>query len=142
MKDTNPHAGLMLLIHETRHSAQIQRAFDPTSSMNESIAKGYRAAFHAQKELSSKITSFSDFLTLNNEYEAFSFGNFVVGSLTDWKADTLDMGTFASQYNADQSLKIDLVELFEKRECGGIEGSVLDEFNRLEKEQYDLLNKQ
>lgn len=141
-KDSNPYAALMLLIHETRHSAQLQKAFDPTSAMNGSRALSFRAAFHAQKELASKITSFSDFLTLINEYEAFSFGNFVVGSLTDWKADTLGMGTYASQYNSDQSLKIDLQKLFNKFDQGKIKDSVLEEFNRLEKTQYDLLKAQ
>ncbi len=141
-QDSNPYAALMLLIHETRHSAQFQKAFDPTSTMNGALAHGYRAAFQAQKELATKITSFSDFLTLLNEYEAFSFGNFIVGSLTNWKADTLGMGTFASQYNADKTLKIDLLQIFKKVDQGEIKTSVLEEFNRLEKAQYDLLKAQ
>lgn len=139
-KNSNPYAGLLLLIHETRHSAQFQKSFGSTLLMFEPLAYGYKAAFVAQKELAGKIKSFSDFLTLLNEYDAFSFGNFVVGSLTDWTVDTLGMGTYASQYNLDQTLKIDLGELFDKFDRGEIKDSVLEEFNRLEKVQYDLLN--
>lgn len=137
-KDPNPYTALMLLIHETRHSAQLQKAFDP-SLENEAEALGFKAAFHAQKELGSKLSSFSDFLTLNNEYEAFSFGNYVVGSLTNWTVDTLGMGTYASQYNTDESFKIDLHKLFLGVEAGEIKDSVLDEFNRQENAQYILL---
>lgn len=138
-QDSNPYTALMLLIHETRHSAQFQKAYDPTSDLNGALASGYRAAFQAQKEFATKITSFSDFLTLNNEYEAFRFGNFIVGILTNWKADTLGMGTYASQFNSDQTSKIDILKLFEKFDRGEIQKSVLEEFNKLEKTQYDLL---
>lgn len=137
-KDPNPYTSLMLLIHETRHSAQFQLAFNPAKT-NDAVAIGFKAAFIAQKDLSANIKSFSDFLTLLNEYEAFSFGNYVVGELTNGKVNTLGMGTFASQYNADKSLKINLDELFLKFDHGEIKDSVLEEFNRQEKAQYDLL---
>lgn len=130
-KDTNPYAGLLLLIHETRHSAQFQEAF----KRGDAVSKAYKAAFTAQKNLSAKITSFSDFLTLINEYEAFQFGNYVVAALTDGAVDTLGMGTFASQYNPDFSLKIDLPKIFKTPE----NESILKIFNKLEKAQYDIL---
>ena len=134
-KDPNPLSALMLLIHETRHSAQFQKAF--LGNENDVLGKFYRAAFIAQKKHSDKIRSFCDFLTLNNEYEAFQFGNYIVTVLTRGQVDTLGMGTYASQYNKDLSLKIDLPSLF-------AEGSdtVLERFNLLEKAQYDLLIKQ
>lgn len=134
-KDTNPYGGLLLLIHETRHSAQYQEAF----KRGDAVSKSYKAAFIAQKKLSSKITSFSDFLTLINEYEAFQFGNYVVAALTDGAVDTLGMGTYASQYNADFSLKIDLPKLFKDHEADSENQSILKAFNGLEKAQYDIL---
>jgi hypothetical protein len=137
-KNKNPFAPLLLLIHETRHSAQFQRAFDPASEEN-AVNLGFKAAFTAQQELSDKIRSYSDFLTLNNEYEAFYFGNFIVENLTGGQVNTLGMGTYASQFDNDNHPKIDLIHLFEKFDNGEIQDSVLDEFNRLEKAEYDLL---
>lgn len=136
-KDSNPYTALMLLIHETRHSAQFQKAFlSNDSDTPEAIA--YKEAFVAQKKFSNEIVGFCDFLTLNNEYEAFQFGNYVVTSLTHGRVDTLGMGTYASQYNADLTLKIDVPELFRTHEGH----NVLEAFNKLEKAQYDLLIKQ
>lgn len=134
-KDSNPYGGLLLLIHETRHSAQFQEAF----KNGDAVAKAYKAAFTAQKNFASKITSFSDFLTLINEYEAFQFGNYVVAKLTDGAVDTLGMGTYASQYNSDFSLKIDLPVLFKQFREGHLKQSILKTFNELEKVQYDIL---
>ena len=135
-KDPNPYSSLMLLIHETRHSAQFQRAF-LSNDKKDIIGKFYRAAFTAQKKHADKIRSFCDFLTLNNEYEAFQFGNYVVTVLTNGNVDTLGMGTYASQYNRDLSLKIDLTQLFDQHP-----EAVVEKFNLLEKAQYDLLIKQ
>lgn len=134
-KDSNPHAGLLLLIHETRHSAQFQEAF----KLNNPIARAYKAAFSAQKNHAKAITSFSDFLTLINEYEAFQFGNYVVSALLNGQVDTLGMGTFASQYNEDYTLKIDLPKLFKDREEGSNTETILNTFNKLERAQYDIL---
>nr|BDT28070.1 hypothetical protein BHI3_15360 [Bacteriovorax sp. HI3] len=134
-KDSNPHAGLLLLIHETRHSAQFQEAF----KLNNPIARAYKAAFSAQKNHAKAITSFSDFLTLINEYEAFQFGNYVVSALLNGQVDTLGMGTFASQYNEDYTLKIDLPKLFKEQEEGSNKETILNTFNKLEKSQYDIL---
>lgn len=80
-----------------------------------------------------------DFLTLINEYEAFQFGNYVVGALTEGVVDTLGMGAYASQYNADFSLKIDLPKLFKDHEANSENQSILKAFNTLEKAQYDIL---
>ncbi len=137
-KDSNPHAGLLLLIHETRHSAQFQEAF----KHNDPIARAYKAAFSAQKNHAKAITSFSDFLTLINEYEAFQFGNYVVSALLEGQVDTLGMGTYASQYNEDYTLKIDLPLLFKAKEEGSTNETILNTFNKLEKAQYDILVKQ
>jgi len=133
-KEENPYASLSLLIHETRHSKQFQMAF-PAQGFDP-FTKGYEAAFRAQKDLKGKLT-FCDFMTLLNEYEAFQFGNYVVGKLTDWKVDMADMGSFASQYDAEGKLKLDLVKLFHD---GGA-GTLLEKFNELEKVQHDLLTK-
>lgn len=138
VKDPNPYTALMLLIHETRHSAQFQEAFLSDDSDNP-LAKSYKAAFIAQKKHADKIVSFCDFLTLINEYEAFQFGNYVVSSLTNGSADTLGMGTYASQFNADFTLKIDLKKIFEKYESGESSEKILNTFNALEKAQYDIL---
>jgi hypothetical protein len=131
-KEENQYASLSLLIHETRHSAQFQMAFpvDPSSP----FSVGYEAAFIAQKSLKGKL-SFCDFLTLLNEYEAFQFGNYVVGKLTNWKVDMVDMGTFASQYDSHGHLKIDLKKL--TNEVG--QDRLLERFNELEKIQKDIL---
>jgi hypothetical protein len=142
-RDANPWTGLLLLIHETRHSAQFQlafgeatvgaSAFDPEQPRR-LRQEHYRAAFVAQKAFSNDL-NFSDFCSLNHEYDAFRFGNFIVGALTDWKADTLDMGCFSSQFDAHGVPRIDLVKL------GNLVGygNLLDAFNELEREQYRLL---
>lgn len=131
-KEPNKFMGLLLLIHETRHSAQFQHAFSRDRSVaSKPYAQGYRAAFRAQKQLAKEL-NFCDFCSLLNEYEAFQFGNYVVGALTDWKVDTVDLGCFSSQYDAHGRLKIDLVHLAEKAGPS----SLLFAFNELEREQY------
>ena len=136
-KEKSKYVSLSLLLHETRHSFQFQMAYlapqlDQTN--NGTLAVGYRAAFEAQNQLKGKL-SFCDFLTLLNEYEAFQFGNDVVRRLTNGAVDLVDMGTFASQYDAEGKLKIDLVSLLD---AFG-ESALLGKFNELEKVQYDLL---
>jgi hypothetical protein len=133
LKKEDKYASLSLLIHETRHSAQFQMAFPVNPSSPFSV--GYQAAFTAQKSLKGKL-SFCDFLTLLNEYEAFQFGNYVVGRLTDWKVDIVDMGTFASQYDSHGNLKIDLTKLV--KEVG--QDKLLETFNELEKVQKELIS--
>ena len=46
-----------------------------------------------------------------------------------------NMGTYATQFNRDGSLKIDLVKLLEN----GQPGSLLEKFNHYEEEQCQLL---
>ncbi|MNX91128.1 hypothetical protein D3C86_1232000 [compost metagenome] len=132
-KESNPYTSLLLLVHETRHSAQFQLAFDAKRAA-EPLARAYQAAFKAQKQLGNKL-NFCDFCTLHNELEAFQFGNYVVGALTDWRVATGDMGTLASQYDAHGHLKLDLVALEKRvgRDC------LLDAFNEREKVQYQEL---
>ncbi|SHI05266.1 hypothetical protein [Ferrimonas marina] len=96
------HASLAFLLHETRHSYQWQLA----QSGEGQQASGYDAAFAAQQGLEG--FSFSDFLMLLNEYEAFQFGNYVLGRLTDWRISLANMGTYASQYDDQGQLKLDL----------------------------------
>jgi hypothetical protein len=139
-KDYNPYTALLLLVHETRHSAQFQLAFMSGHSDNP-MAKSYKAAFIAQKEHATEIVSFCDFLTLINEYEAFQFGNYVISSLVNGDVDTLGMGTYASQFNQDFTLKIDLEKLFKAYESGENKETILNTFNGLEKAQYDILTK-
>jgi hypothetical protein len=125
------YQSLALLIHETRHSAQFQLAFSGSST---SLAKSYKAAFINQKKLQGTL-GFCDFLTLANEYEAFLFGNYVLGKLLKWQLDMPSMGTFASQFDEHANLKIDLVEL--TKHVGPLE--LLSEFNKLEIEQKRIL---
>ncbi|MBY5992776.1 hypothetical protein [Ferrimonas balearica] len=113
-----PYASLAFLLHETRHSYQFQLAYAEDSV----LAQGYRDAFEAQKRLEG--FSFSDFLTLLNEYEAFQFGNYVLGRLTDWQVRMINMGTYASQFDGRGTLKMDLLEL-------GEEGDLLSRYNAL-----------
>lgn len=129
-KETNKYASLILLIHETRHSAQFQLA---TKSSN-SLARSFYASFRAQKDLKGQL-SFLDFMSLVNEYEAFRFANGVVGQLTDFKVEAFDMGSFASQFDEHGQNRIDLIHLFKSVGANG----VLDAFNKLEREQYQIL---
>ncbi|OUR95814.1 hypothetical protein A9Q84_15040 [Halobacteriovorax marinus] len=124
------YAALSLLIHETRHSAQLQLA---QNENREVLGSAYHQAFVAQKFFTGKL-GFSDFLTLNNEYEAFLFGNYVMNKLFMGRVDLIDMGTFASQFNEAGDLKIDLSYLHLHHS-----ESVLETFNELEKVQAKLL---
>ncbi|WP_281558081.1 hypothetical protein [Thalassomonas sp. RHCl1] len=130
LKDMAVYAPLAFLIHETRHAYQFQLGFSQQSL----LAKGYKAAFTAQAGLSGY--SFSDFLTLLNEYEAFQFANHVIGLLIDWRIDMPNMGTFASQFDDKGQLKINLVDL---AEANGNK-SLLDAYNQQAKAHYYLRN--
>lgn len=133
LEGMSKYASLALLIHETRHSAQFQLAFASKTTATEAIfAKGFKASFDAQKKL--PVRTFCDFLTLLNEYEAFQFGNYVLGKLTNWKVDLKDMGTLASQYNSHGHLKLDLSRLVTTDPA-----DVLSKFNNLEKSQCQEL---
>ncbi|MFC6635457.1 hypothetical protein [Microbulbifer taiwanensis] len=132
LAERDKYDALAFLIHETRHSYQFQRAFSGDVAARDTIAAGYADAFRAQKSL--KGFSFSDFLTLVNEYEAFQFGNYVLGSLTDWQLEMPDMGTFASQFDTDGKLKIDLIRMAAEES----DSSLLERYNQLAKEQYEL----
>jgi hypothetical protein len=131
-KEANPYAALLLLVHETRHSAQFQQAYAPGASDPASL--GFKAAFEAQRRLAGQL-SFCDFCTLLNEHEAFQSANEVVGRLTDWRVDTHDMGCLSSQYDAKGRLRIDLVAL--AAEVGP--AKVLGAFNQLEKPHWEQL---
>lgn len=130
LRGMDKFASLALLIHETRHSAQFQKAFAEPASIQ---GRAFKAAF--EKQFDGTVRSFCDFLTLNNEFEAFSFGNWVVGRLTDWQVEMPDMGAFASQYDRQGRLKIDLPRLAE--ETSG--ASLLEKFNEAERTQCELL---
>jgi hypothetical protein len=129
--DEKKYASLAFLLHETRHSFQYQRAFE----QNKPFQQAYLAAFTAQKQL--KGFGFSNFLTLNNEYEAFLFGNYVLGKLTNWQVDMPSMGTFASQFNEHGVLKMDLRKLQQKL---GSE-TLLQRYNERALTQKALLNR-
>lgn len=128
LKEMEVYAPLAFLLHETRHAYQFQLAFKEQNL----LAKGYLSAFKTQSNLSG--ASFSDFLTLLNEYEAFQFGNQVLELLTDGKFESAMMGTFASQFNEHNHLKIDLLELAKEPQ----KGNLLERFNAAMKEQYKL----
>lgn len=128
-KMDNGYAPLLLLIHETRHSAQFQRAFMSDGELGP-VEKGYREAYVAQRQLSGY--SFADFTTLLNEYEAFQFANGVMEKLTNGEVDTVGMGTLAGQYSDAGALRTDLKLLFEELP----HEAILDVFNELEKKHY------
>ncbi|STX51303.1 Uncharacterised protein [Legionella busanensis] len=130
--DANPHAAILFLIHETRHSYQFQLGFGNINSID---ATAYRLGFLAQKQVfEQKLNvSFCDFLTLNQEYEAFLFGNYVLEILTRGIVKTTDMGTLASQYLIYSGLRLDLPKLARETDSQNL----LNAFNELEKAQYE-----
>ncbi len=128
LKEMDVYAPLAFLLHETRHAYQFQLAF----AGEDKLAQGYKAAFTTQATLTG--ASFSDFLTLLNEYEAFQFGNHVLGLLTDWQFESPLMGTFASQFKQSNVLKIDLTTLQETTD----DMTLLEQYNQLAKEQYQI----
>lgn len=133
LKETkNKSEFIVLLLHETRHSAQLQLA----QRRSTALSRGYKASFAAQKELkdTNTKTSFCDFMLLLNEYEAFQFANYVHGSLIGWNTPMNDMGTLASQYDHQGELRLDIVKVLQGH------GEPYQTFNDLEKEQFDLLN--
>ncbi|WP_131783224.1 hypothetical protein [Legionella gresilensis] len=129
---SNPHAALLFLIHETRHSYQFQMGFSGIASVD---ATAYQAGFLAQKQIFDQglKVSFCDFLTLNQEYEAFLFGNYVMEVLTNGAVKTTDMGTLASQYLISSGLRLDLPKLARETDTQNL----LEAFNELEKTQYE-----
>jgi hypothetical protein len=125
--EDHPYASLLLLIHEVRHSAQLQLGFSTRSAE----ARGYAAAFSAQKAVfdqNEKIT-YCDFMSLLNEYEAFQFANYVVNRLTEGKVNIKGMGTIASQYDEEGKLLLDLPKLMHDHQ----ENEWFERFNALVK---------
>lgn len=131
--EKNPSEFIILLLHETRHSAQFQIAQQQPAS---ALGSSYFAAFSAQKEMKLKgvKTSFCDFMLLINEFEAFQFANFVHGSLTHFQTPINDMGTLASQYDSNGDVRLDLIQLLTQTER-----SPLELFNELEATQYEVM---
>ncbi|WP_095497349.1 hypothetical protein [Paraferrimonas haliotis] len=119
----DPYLSLLLLIHETRHAYQLQRTKPGP------LQQGFLAAFTAQKTL--KSMSYLDFMTLNNEYEAFQFANFAVGLLTNFSYQNPKLGSYASQYYEQGILNVDLVALHAQHP----KFDVINEFNRLSQAQ-------
>jgi hypothetical protein len=130
--NTNKYLSLSLLIHETRHAAQLSLA---KNFSNEILGHHYYEAFSAQKDLSGKL-GFSDFLTLNNEYEAFLFANYTIHKLFMGTINMVDMGTFASQINERGKVKIDLQNLHDHHA-----DRLTEVFNFLMIDQNKLLQK-
>lgn len=131
--EKNKSEFIMLLIHETRHSAQFQLAQKYPHS---TLGRGYMAAFKAQKEMKNQgiKTSFCDFMLLLNEYEAFQFANYIHGALTNFQTPINDMGTLASQYDSAGQLRLNILDIFLQTQL-----SPLDYFNKLETTQYEVL---
>ena len=135
-------ASLAFLIHETRHSYQYQLSQQQQVEVSQSavLSSGYQAAFTAQKNL--KGLGFSDFLTLLNEYEAFQYGNYVLGKLTHWQVDMLNMGTFASQFDNQGLLKLDLIALSQQSanssKTGVKQATLLEQYNLAAQQQFTL----
>ncbi len=133
--DTNAYAGLLFLIHETRHSFEFQVGFEENKNHASYLVNAYHAGFVAQKNVFDQglKVSFCDFLTLNQEYEAFLFGNYVMKALTNGAVDTSGMGTLASQYVPGKGLRLDLAKLLKQTPPE----NVFDAFNELEKVQFN-----
>ena len=133
-KETSPQATLLLLIHEVRHSAQFQLAFGSTAKSRTPLANAFKAGFQAQNQLSGKLT-FCDFCSLNQEFEAFQSANYVVGKLTGWQIDPVDMGCYSSQYDGHGALKLDLAAVAAKVGLTHL----VEAFNTLEMAQFNTL---
>lgn len=133
IEEKNKSDFIILLIHETRHSAQFQMAQRP---YQDALSKGFKSSFIAQaelKEFGNKL-SFCDFMSLLNEFEAFQFANYIYGSLTNWQTPINDMGTLASQYDERGSLRLNLLDILIQTQQDPIEL-----FNQLEIIQYQIL---
>lgn len=135
-REKSRYAALLLLVHETRHSAQFQLAYQSSfgSSDERVLSEGYRASFVAQKKLEGEL-GYCDFCSLNGEFEAFQAANYVVGRLTSWQVDTRDMGCLSSQFDARGVLRLDLLDL--ARQVGP--KGVLAAFNQQERVHYQEL---
>ena len=132
-----PFGALMFLIHETRHSYQFQLANTKSFANGNEIAGAWKLAFEKQKNPQGTF-SWLDFMTLNNEYEAFRFSNYVMGKLTHFSASTLGMGSYASQFDRSGQPLIDLPQLL--RQSGP--AAFLNSFDRIEEDQYLKLKQQ
>ena len=130
-EEKNKSEFIVLLLHETRHSAQLQLA----QRGDGALSVGYKASFIAQKRLKETNTSmsFCDFMLLLNEYEAFQFANYVYGALTNWSTPINDMGTLASQFDEHGDLRLDIIKVLQRDE------EPYKTFNELEKEQFNSL---
>lgn len=108
----DPYETLILLIHETRHSAQFQLS---QTQIPNALAKGYKEAFRVQHQIFESGTriSFCDFSSLLNEHEAFEFANYVVNRLTGGKVNRIEMGTMASQFNEKGEPHLDVLQLLQ-----------------------------
>lgn len=133
MTEKNKFEFIVLLLHETRHSAQFQMA----QKLDEDpLTTGFREAFVAQQELKAQGHKFSfcDFMLLHNEFEAFQFANYVYGALIHWKSPINDMGTLAGQYDQSGNVRINLLSILTQTEQ-----DPLELFNQLEFAQYKVL---
>ena len=77
-----------------------------------------------------------------NEYEAFQYGNYVLGKLTHWQVDMLNMGTFASQFDNQGLLKLDLIALSQQSanssKTGVKQATLLEQYNLAAQQQFTL----
>lgn len=123
---------IILLLHETRHSAQFQRS----QVLRDSVSKGFSDSFRAQKSLKDANVkmSFCDFMLLLNEYEAFQFANFIYGALTNWNTSINDNGTLASQFDENGNLRLNILQILKD------EHDPIEAFNHLEKEQFEVMH--
>lgn len=123
---------IVLLLHETRHSAQFQLS----QKTNGPLAAGFETSFKTQSELKLKgeKLSFCDFMLLLNEYEAFQFANYVYGALMNWQIAINDMGTLASQFDHRGRLRLNLLEILMQNRKDPLEF-----FNELEQSQYEVM---
>jgi hypothetical protein len=141
----NPYSALSLLVHETRHAYQLAWAHKRNNNaFDKRIAGAFYNAFRAQETM--KGFSFLDFCTLTNEFEAFQFASLFISHLTNFTVTDPSLGSFASQFHTDGSLKIDLVQLHQTWSFAMPDPRVLseklyNEFNHREEAQMTELNK-
>jgi len=140
----NPYSALSLLVHETRHAYQLAWARKRgNGAFDRRIAGAFYNAFRAQEVL--KGFSFLDFCTLTNEFEAFQFASLFIGRLTGFTVSDPSLGSYASQFHGDGTLKIDLARLHQTwsltmPDPRKLSEKLYGEFNRREEAQLNELN--
>ncbi|WP_156904764.1 hypothetical protein [Ferrimonas senticii] len=125
-----PLVQLVLLLHESRHAYQLAQTEQAPHS---DLAKGFAAGFAAEQNINP--VSFGDIAALTHEYEAHQFANWVIGLLFDWQWYLPSLGSHLSQFNADGSLRADLLMWLDQPSATPL----IDRFNQQLRKQRQQL---